>query len=807
MSGTLAAVPMGVVPMNPWKGLQEYNQAQASNFLPAQAQANVGETQARVGLLGQQAALAGQQAIGAGITNQISALQLPFQQAIYGQMTAGLNSTSFGGSADDVIANNGQMPQMQPQAAPAAATAGPGPGGAIGTYATTAESAGAPDNATGAVPTPVQSSPLPAIGSAAPMAPTATPGASGVAPALQPSQAGATGTSGSGLPPTFTGANGVIIPGMAFPIPRYWLPGYAQAQDKTKAIGELMNARNSLLRQRAMETLGPNGQVDPDKWNVAVKQAFNDGLISNTQLMNFYNHPANAQAFINSVLPPEQSPWVQGQVAAAKGWGEVAPAIARAGGVAGAEFPYKVAETRAAPQKLQPGERTYYPPVQGGGAPGGPQAGPGAGGQGGPAAAAPAEMPHFDPADPRNAAALASIEDPRMKRMAIAAAAAYDLPVAMVVATGQTESGFTPFPARGSSGEHGTMQVMPQTAQTLGIPESQLDDPFTNIMAGAKYLKEQLVAAGGDPYKAGAMYNRPAGGNTQYAQKWRQRYDSYGAAPGGGAAAAAPAPATTGGPGQAAPSGINVAPAPGGGYSVGSDVTPGDVQTQRNTSDQVKEYQNDLLAKSQAAQKANASIDQGRLDSQTWTGAATAPALMEATAWLDGVRRQINAAAGKEIMGAPDKSVGDWQAFNKNMGDLVRTAVRDTSGRAAFQEFQMIARNLPSDEMSDQGKRNMFDTLQGINDWYIAKSNAAGSLTGHEPPNKFDSNWGNQVSPEVFILNRMSPQDQRVFVTHASQTPEGRALLGTIKQERAALIQQGLLPTVNPIPTGRQLGQ
>jgi hypothetical protein len=347
MSGAFASVPMGVKVLNPWQGMQEYNQGIASQALPAQAAANVQRTQATTALTGQQATLTGQQAIGANIQNQQGMLGLGYRQWQYGQIMGGGGASSYQGDAQDVLNSGGQMPGQAPPvtqgAAPAAqagapapqvgATAGQDGGGGISTYATATEPVTSPGGPAGAVLSSGGQPPLPAIGSTVPVGTLPAISAGGV-PGAAPGGGG--GGGGSALPRTFTGAGGVIIPGMAFPVPKMWAPGYVQAQDQSKALEQLQTARALELRQRIMGTLNQNGQVDPDKWNVAVKQAFNDGLIDNQHLMQYYNHPGEESVALNTFLPPEQSPVIQGQRESAVKWAGVAPGTALTAGQEGA---------------------------------------------------------------------------------------------------------------------------------------------------------------------------------------------------------------------------------------------------------------------------------------------------------------------------------------------------------------------------------------------------------------------------------------------------------------------------------------
>lgn len=88
------------------------------------------------------------------------------------------------------------------------------------------------------------------------------------------------------------------------------------------------------------------------------------------------------------------------------------------------------------------------------------------------------------------------------------AAAAYDIPVVLLLALARGESDFDPN-ARSRANAHGLMQVLwPSTAQHLGIRRlSELYDPCTNVDAGTRYLKELLQYYDDDLHLAVAAYN------------------------------------------------------------------------------------------------------------------------------------------------------------------------------------------------------------------------------------------------------------------------------------------------------------
>jgi hypothetical protein len=141
--------------------------------------------------------------------------------------------------------------------------------------------------------------------------------------------------------------------------------------------------------------------------------------------------------------------------------------------------------------------------------------------------------------------------------------------------------------------------------------------------------------------------------------------------------------------------------------------------------------------------------------------------------------------------------VANYEDFVKNAGSLTRTAVHDTSSRAAAQEYTMINATLPSPEQSPNGLQMVTNELMGLNDYKTVKAQAQakweqkpgggiGNVSG------FETDFQKNLSPYAFIMARMDPTDLKQMALRLQATPQGQQQLSTMRGQLQYIKANGL---------------
>jgi soluble lytic murein transglycosylase-like protein len=111
---------------------------------------------------------------------------------------------------------------------------------------------------------------------------------------------------------------------------------------------------------------------------------------------------------------------------------------------------------------------------------------------------------YMSAAEQHNTASISNPATNEILTLLTGAAKQHGVDPRLAIAVARTESGLSP-EAKSSAGAIGIMQLMPETAATLGVQNVQ--DPRQNIDGGVRYLRQLLDKFDGNTEKALAAYN------------------------------------------------------------------------------------------------------------------------------------------------------------------------------------------------------------------------------------------------------------------------------------------------------------
>jgi soluble lytic murein transglycosylase-like protein len=130
-----------------------------------------------------------------------------------------------------------------------------------------------------------------------------------------------------------------------------------------------------------------------------------------------------------------------------------------------------------------------------------------------PPAGAPTTLPGGMPSPLAAAQAPAPVPPAQIDALVDQNAATWQVDPALLKAVIANESGFNAN-ATSKVGAQGLMQLMPETAASLGVRDAY--DPAQNVAGGARYLRGLLDRFGGDQRLAVAAYNAGPGAVAKY---------------------------------------------------------------------------------------------------------------------------------------------------------------------------------------------------------------------------------------------------------------------------------------------------
>lgn len=570
-------------------------------------------------------------------------------------------------------------------------------------------------------------------------------------PIVAPSSASAGmpgGAVGAAFPPSVS-PYGARMSSFGVPLPGPVMGAVIGSSNPMQALHQAIQDRRQVLYQLA------SSARNEDEWRQHMVAAYQRGYLDTPAFQQaIAGGFANRDAIINSLATPEAHLAALTSLARdglqLGATGALVPAAAaisaagqKAGAVKNAQVPGEIAVEQAKPQTLQPGGQLYMPPA------GGPRPAP----LGAPAAGAPTPVA-APPSMPRTSAAAA----PPLGGLPAGGAA----PVAPVVAAGGPIANL-PLPV--------VAPAAPSAVPAV-IPGSPNDWHW--------YLTHQAPGPGVVPPSA-----LPAAPAVPPAAPAAAGVTAPSPAPAAAPSTGSQAPSLSVFTGRQPPPSLtpSVTRLPNGGTVVDSGITPNIEEEAKARAGYAQQQRGKLDDEATQAAQMNTILAQMRAESQGFMMGKFADYAQPLKTWLD--------AAGQAVGFKPDQSVGDWQAFNKNATELVRQAVRATSARAAVQEFSMIQNALPSDTMSPQAFRQIAPQYEGVNDWTMAKQQAAANWRGDM--SDFNAQWNAKVSPMAFVLRRLNPEEAAQLHTKLVQTDDGRALWGKLYGQVQTLTAAGMM--------------
>lgn len=213
-----------------------------------------------------------------------------------------------------------------------------------------------------------------------------------------------------------------------------------------------------------------------------------------------------------------------------------------------------------------------------------------------------------------------------------------------------------------------------------------------------------------------------------------------------------------------------------------TEIPPGVAEFTKGRGGELSKKMGEIDEQAESAKQANFLLDQMTLDSTQFT---------------PGKFANVGGELGKYVRTIDPKfdgSVAAYERFKKNAITLTNEEVRQVSNRAAVQEYQAIQAAQPQPDMSPLGIKMILNQKYAVNDYKLSKQEAANNwLSSHPTIEGFESDFNKKISPAVFMVSRMSPQDLQVLRTNLLKKPEGQRILDNITKKIQSAQEMGII--------------
>ncbi len=247
--------------------------------------------------------------------------------------------------------------------------------------------------------------------------------------------------------------------------------------------------------------------------------------------------------------------------------------------------------------------------------------------------------------------------------------------------------------------------------------------------------------------------------------------------------------APTGGGGSGV--GLQTTRLPDGSLSIGANITPEQLKGQETRGAKNVEAQDKWNAESTSATMLNGRIDLMKQRMQTWQPGKFAEWRQDAYAAAQDFGKFFGLNTDRL-----DRVVGDYQAFMKEIGGMVRDASHEASTRVGVQEMKLITGQLFGSTTDKYGIQSVMANMEGMNDWRNARSqladrwadNNGGSVGASTKANgqKFE-NWFNaNANPVAFVMHRLQQEQPQIFrdvLENVKSQPGGAAQLNELAHD------------------------